>query len=354
MNPPPKKDDKNIIINKNKNKDTGIKETEIKIQKKSLKSLNKLDIDDNKKDISSQKSFDYLYKDKFTRDKINKNILKKEEEKENIEKIKNKNIEIFKLNNDEDLTKKDFTKELKTIQDKYGIDEKEYLKTDPDDMEFDDAIKYDKRTFLEYFYSKFMENQIIMNTFFNSDQLKPMFIKIILLLLNIDLYFVVNGLFYSESYISELFHSDEEEKFFSYFPRSISRVFYTSIIGVIISSLIDCMFIEEKKVKRIFTREKENHLQVKYEISLIIKSSKKNYIIFICISLFISLLSWYYVCCFNNVYPGVKGEWIKSSITIMIIMQLLSILAGLAVALIRLISFKCKSEKLYKLKDFFN
>ena len=354
LNPPPKKDDKNIIINKNKNKDTGIKETEIKIQKKSLKSLNKLDIDDNKKDISSQKSFDYLYKDKFTRDKINKNILKKEEEKENIEKIKNKNIEIFKLNNDEDLTKKDFTKELKTIQDKYGIDEKEYLKTDPDDMEFDDAIKYDKRTFLEYFYSKFMENQIIMNTFFNSDQLKPMFIKIILLLLNIDLYFVVNGLFYSESYISELFHSEEEEHFFSYFPRSISRVFYTSIIGVIISSLIDCMFIEEKKVKRIFTREKENHLQVKYEISLIIKSSKKNYIIFICISLFISLFSWYYVCCFNNVYPGVKGEWIKSSITIMIIMQLLSILAGLAVALIRLISFKCKSEKLYKLKDFFN
>ena len=349
---PPKKDNKAIILNKNK--DTDIKETEIKMAKKTLKSLNKFDLNDNNKDLNSQKSFDYLYKDKFTRDKINKKVLKKDEENKKIEKIKGSGLEIFKFKNNEDLTKKDLNKELKNIQEKYGIDEQEYLKTDPDDMEFDDAIKYDKRTFLEYFCDKFKENQIIMNTFFNPDHLKPMTIKIILLLLNIDLYFVVNGLFYSESYISELFHSDEEEHFFSYFPRSISRVFYTSVVGVIISSLIDCMFFEEKKIKRIFMREKENHLQVKYEISLIIKTSKKNYIIFICISLFISLLSWYYVSCFNNVYPGVKGEWIKSSITIMIIMQILSMLAGFVVALIRLISFQCKSEKLYKLKDFFN
>ena len=68
----------------------------------------------------------------------------------------------------------------------------------------------------------------------------------------------------------------------------------------------------------------------------------------------ISLISWYYISCFNNVYPGVKVEWIKSSITIMIIMQILSFLARIIKANIRLVSFKCKSEKLYKLKDFFN
>ena len=181
-----------------------------------------------------------------------------------------------------------------------------------------------------------------------------MTIKVILLLLNIDLYFVINGLFYSESYISELFHSTEEEKFFSFFPRSISRFFYTSVVGVIVSTIMGCIFIEEKKIKRIFMREKENYEEIKYQVSLIIKSMKKNFIIFVIICGVISLFSWYYVSCFNNVYPGVKVEWIKSSITIMLIMQILSFLAGLLVAIIRLISFKCKSEKLYKLKDFFN
>ena len=81
---------------------------------------------------------------------------------------------------------------------------------------------------------------------------------------------------------------------------------------------------------------------------------KLNYFIFVIICSIISIFSWYYINCFNNVYPGVKVEWIKSSITIMIIMQILSFLAGLLIAIIRLVSFKCKSEKLYKLKDFFN
>ena len=41
----------------------------------------------------------------------------------------------------------------------------EYLKPDLDDMEFDNAIKLDKRTFCEYFSEKLKEKQIIMDTF---------------------------------------------------------------------------------------------------------------------------------------------------------------------------------------------
>ena len=326
-----------------------------KNNRKSVKSsLRKFDNnDDYNTNLNSQKSFDYLYKDKS---KFNKKIKQKMDDdirKEKLKKNEKNDIEIFQLKENTE-TKKDIKKEIKKIEKKYGVNEEEYLKIDVDDMDYDDAIKYDTRTFCQYFYDKFKENQILMNTFFNPDNLKPLTIKVLLLLLNIDLYFVINGLFFSESYISELFHSDKEEKFFSFFPRSISRFFYTTVVGGIVSTIMGCIIVEEKKVKRVFIREKENQQQIKDEIALIIKSIKKNYIIFIIICLFISIFSWYYVSCFNNVYPGVKIEWIKSSITIMIIMQILTFLAGFFVALIRLVSFKCKSEKLYKLKDFFN
>ena len=343
---PPKNDNRPKI----KKKIKLIKETE------NIKKSNKLDDEYNNTNLNSQKSFVYLYKDNF---KFRKKVLKIKDDSYNRKDKLNKkekydiDIDIFKIK-EETCMKEDIMKGIKKMEEKYGVNEKEYLKTDCDDMEFDDALKYDSRTFWEYFYEKFKENQIIMNTFFNPDNLKPLTIKIMLLLLNIDLYFVVNGFFYSENYISELFHSDKEEKFFSYFTRSISRFFYTTIVGVIISTIMDCIFVEEKKVKRLFIREKENHKQLKHEISLIIRSIKINYIIFLVICYIISIFSWYYVSCFNNVYPKVKIEWIKSSITIMIIMQILSFLAGFLVALIRLISFKCKSEKLYKLKNFFN
>jgi hypothetical protein len=260
---------------------------------------------------------------------------------------KNKPKKILKFILDEDKKNNDALN-----MKKFGeqINMEEYLKADLDDLEYDDAIKYDKRTFFEFLFSRLKEKQIIMDTFYNKENLRPISIKVMLLLLNIDLYFVVNGLFYNEEYISELFYSTQEETFFSFFPRSISRFFYATLVGVIIGIIIDCFFIEEKKIKRILIREKGNSTQLKYEISLNATNIKNRYISFISICLLISVISWYYVSCFNSSYPGVQIEWIKSSITIMIIMQILSILVVVLEAVLRTISFKYESEKVFKIK----
>ena len=45
-------------------------------------------------------------------------------------------------------------------------------------------------------------------------------------------------------------------------------------------------------------------------------------------------------------------KWIKSSITIVIIMQILSTLKCFLESGLRFLSFKCKSEKLYKISKF--
>ena len=217
-------------------------------------------------------------------------------------------------------------------------------------MEYDDAIKNDKRTFCDFFIDRLKTKQMIADTFYHKDNIRPLSIKIILFLLNIDLYFAINGLFFSEEYIIELYHLETEDTFFSFLPRSVGRFFYTTMVSVIVGIIIDCIFIEEKKIKRILIREKEDIFQLKYEIALASKSIKTRYNIFIILCFFISLLSWYYVSCFNNVYKGEKIEWIKSSITIIIIMQILSMLVVLLEAILRELSFECKSEKIYKFK----
>ena len=228
----------------------------------------------------------------------------------------------------------------------------EYFKPDLDEMEYDDAFKFDKRQFCEFYTEKLKEKQIIMDTFYHKENFRPKSIKIILLLLNINLYFVINALFFNEEYISQLYNSDEEETFFSFLPRSISRFFYATMVSYIIGIIIDCIFVEEKKIKRIFLREKDQPLHLKYEISITIKGIKIGYSIFILLCIFISIIFWYYISCFNNTYPGVRVEWIKSSIVIIIIMQILSILIILLQAILRSLSFHYKSEKLYKIKQF--
>ena len=231
---------------------------------------------------------------------------------------------------------------------------KEYLATSPDDMEYDDAIKFDKRSFGRYFLDNLEQNQSFAYTFFARDKINTRMIKLILFVLNICLYFVVNGFFFSEAYISELYHSGEKDKnFFSFVPRTIDKIFYTTIVAVFINYLTEFFFLSENKVKGIFKREQKNKVVLKKSIVLLIQEIQKRYISFIIMTQILFLFSLYYVLCFNYVYPKTQVEWIKSSILIIIIMQILSILKCLFEAIFRFLSFKCESEKLFKLSKFF-
>ena len=233
-----------------------------------------------------------------------------------------------------------------------NINLNEYLSTDFDDMEYDDAIRKDKRKFCVYFSEKLKSEQIILNTFIYEEPLKPKPIKIIFFILDIDLYLFVNALFINEEYVSEVFNSGKEENFFSFIPRSMNRFLYATIVGVILNYIIDCFFVEEKKFKGILKREKDSELILKYEITQIIKTIKKRYLYFIIISFIITILTWNYIFCFNNIYPHMKSDWIKSSVVIIIIMQILSMLFCLLESILRFMSFKCKSEKIFKISLF--
>ena len=235
-------------------------------------------------------------------------------------------------------------------EDKYKDFFDEYLSTSLDDLEYDDAIVKDHRTFCEYLMECLKEKQMIAFTFIASDPIKIRIIKIMLFILNFILYFVVIGLFYSEDYIKQLYHlDDKKERFFSYITRSIDKFIYTTLVSIIIGYIVDCFFLEEKKVKGIFKREKENINNLRKEIINIIKEIQTRYITFIIIIFVILFIALYYLLCFNYVYPKTQIEWIKASVTIFIIMQILSCLKCLLETCLRFLSFKCKSEKLFKL-----
>ena len=251
---------------------------------------------------------------------------------------------------------KEFNNKIEETQNNLNYDKnldlffEEYLATSPDEMPYDDAIVLEKRKFQEHLLECLKEKQIIANTFLAKDELKPRSIKIMVLILNFILYFVVNGLFFSESVISELYEvDDDEEHFFSYFPRSIGRIIYCTIVSIIIGMITDFFFVQQIKLKGIFIREKEDKKILKEKIVELINDIKKRNFAFIITASVILLFSFFYLLCFNYVYPYSQIEWIKSSITIVIIMQLLSALKCLLESGLRYLSFKIKSEKFYKI-----
>ena len=195
---------------------------------------------------------------------------------------------------------------------------------------------------------------MIAFTLLASDPLKIRIIKIILFILNVVLYFVVIGLFYSEEYISELYNLDNKDGFFDYIPRSIDKFIYTTMVSIVISYIVGCFFVEERKIKGIFRREKDNLVNLRHEIVDIIKEIQNRYLTFIIVVLVLLLVSFYYLLCFNYVYPKTQIEWVKASLTIFVIMQILSTLKCFLETCLRFLSFHCNSEKLYKMSKLLN
>ena len=237
------------------------------------------------------------------------------------------------------------------IGDIIDIDMEEYIKTDPDDMDYDNAIKRDTRTFCVYLVDNVKTDLLILNIFCNYEQLNPWPIKFLLFILNIDLYFFVNGLFFTEDYLSELLY-DKNVNFLDYASRFMERLYYITLVGIIIGYVMNCFFFEERIIKKLFKREKNNLLVLQYEMSQLIKNIKNRYNSFIIICFVVAIFVWYYVFCFNNIYPSMKKEWIITSVILIFVMQFIYFLKLLLETIIRFIAIKCKSERLFKFSQF--
>ena len=233
------------------------------------------------------------------------------------------------------------------------IDMKEYLSLSFDENDFDDVIDKEKRTFCEYFCEKFKLNQIFINTFYIKEPLRPRSLKILVLIMTIEFYFVVNAIFYSEDYLSELFYSTKKDKFYSFIPRRFNEFIYTSAVSGVISYFVGYVFVEETKIKKTFIRNKGGDIKLKYEISVIIEGIKYKFATLITFSLVFTVICFIYISCFNNVYPNIKGEWIISSLFILFLMQLINFALTLLECILRYISIKCNSEKFFKLSQIF-
>ena len=79
---------------------------------------------------------------------------------------------------------------------------------------------------------------------------------------------------------------------------------------------------------------------------------KRRYISFIILSFILTILSWYFIACFNDVYPNTKNHWIKLSFTIILITQTSSFIFPFFEACLRFLVIKCNSEKIYKLSEY--
>ena len=286
---------------------------------------------------------------------INNNLIK--QESENIEKIEN--ISANELKSLKFKKSNIFSAEISRnsniliIKNEYlEKDIKKYVAKSPNEMEFYEIVKYDKRKFCEFYWDKIKRNQILIKTFIFKEETIPRELKIILLINYIDFLFVFSVFYFSNEYISKLFYNDNNNYFFLYSKESLFYIYYSIILVSIFGYIIEFFFYDKKYIRHEMKKKNNDEKKLKLIIVQIIGKMKCKYILFLVISYIISIFSWYFISCFNNVYPNTKIQWLKLSIIMIIILQIITLVLPFFETCLRFIAIKFNSEKIYKLSSY--
>ena len=343
-----------------------------KLNNKTKKKINNINIINNKSFMNKRKSKLIKYKLKLFPPKRRNNIIhlnKNENSKNSLNNLMNsksnsysskrpfpsqnsQNINIYMKDNQK-VIKNNLKKSLGNFDNKndkkLNINKDEAIKLleniyDIHNADYEEAIFYDKRGYLKMYWGFLVDTQIILGTFCTDNHLDLFAIKLSFFIFTFQISFFLNALFYTDKYISNAYHNNGVLDFVSGLPKSI----YSFIATLITTNLLRMLSTSKNELLRLIIEK----LKYKSYISLIqIKLAKlrtKLIIYFIIVFLF-SIIFLYYVSVFCAVYRNSQKYWFLGCLESFGIDSSLSIIICIFLAIFRYISIKKHIKYLYVL-----
>ena len=211
------------------------------------------------------------------------------------------------------------------------------LKTDSDfqNMDYEEAIIYDKRPILRMYWGFLIDTQIILGTFCTDNHLDLFIIKLSFLVCTFQISFFLNALFYTDEYISDAYHNDGVLDFFSGLPKSI----YSFIATSITTNLLRMLSSSKSELMRVIKRNNQYKNYVNIIHIKLAKLRKKLIIYFILVFLLDSFFI-YYVTTFCAVYRFSQKYWFFGCLESFGMDSLVSLITCIFLAHLRYISIK--------------
>ena len=195
--------------------------------------------------------------------------------------------------------KKNKNKNLDKINKKNNII-KNYNNQELNDLKYDLAIDLDKRTYFQYYFSLLKKKHMILFTFFSSDDYNLLTMKISLFLLTFSLYFTIDGFFFTDETMHNIYISNGAFQFLYQIPL----ILYSSIITSFIYLFLKYLSLSENSIIRLKNENNiDSILQKAKEIEKMLKI--KFIIFYICSFIFMSFF-WYFISSFCAVYKNTQ------------------------------------------------
>ena len=263
--------------------------------------------------------------------------------KESIEVDSNTNYNIIP-NSSNVLTKK------KT----YVPNEDEEIESFDDDeidyLQLNDAIDFDNRTFLYFFWRMCKKKVIFIKPFSDISVFEPFPIRITTLIFYITWYFVFSCLFFKDKFFAKRYGT---KKFLS-LGYILSHEIGICILSGFLSSIVGFLFDYFLSVKSKFValiRYEKNHDQFLKKAKSEMQKYKIKLIIVLVVNCILMLFFWYYISSFCAVFPKTQAEIIAITIIAIIFGVIFQFIFALIIAGLRYVGLKYKQSIIYRISQ---
>ena len=165
-------------------------------------------------------------------------------------------------------------------------------------LTYEEALIYDKRTYLEYYFSLVRTKHPIFFTFCLLKDYNLLIIKICLFLLSITVYFGINALFFNNTLIHTIYLNEGKYNLVSVLPRIIISFAISHIINIILR----ICFLSERELYSI--EKQKTLLEAKRKSKKVLCCFSIKYFIFFIFSIIYLILLWYYLASFCAIFQN--------------------------------------------------
>ena len=176
-------------------------------------------------------------------------------------------------------------------------------------MDYENAIKYDKRSYLKYYFSRLKYCHILIFTFYTKDDNNDFILKISLLLNEISLLLTINSLFFNDDSMTHV-HREKGKFDFIY---ELPKIILSTLISVIINFLMKFLCLTHDDIYKLKKLEEKDKL--KEQSNSKYKKFNIKIIIFYVLLIALNIFYIYYISIFCSVYNNTQSHLFKDSIT---------------------------------------
>ena len=260
------------------------------------------------------------------------NFFEKQNKTEIYDKSKSKN-NLFSIIN---------KKEIKNINNNLN-----YTDLELNSLSYKEALKFDRRTFIQYYFSLLKHNHSFLFSFYPNNDYNSRIIKIFLFFYSFASELFINALFFNDSTMHQIY---EDQGSFN-FIYQIPQIIYSSISSMIINYIIKLLSLTNGNITDLKEAKKKNEKNIEKKVEKLYKILKIKFALFFIFAFFLLGFFEYYITCFCGVYVNTQIHLIKDTLLSLLISLLYPFATFILLSLFRRIALQAKNkdrELLYK------